>query len=143
MRLCSFFFLTCMLVSLVGPLFAEDPKPNLETAYREWEKGFTSKDKEEQLKTLRKMLPTKEDIEYLFPKHSDKIWAKQEKFNKEAEEHLEDVVKEISRGGEIKKMEAVDVRKDKGLATGEYKRVFEMIPACFASVESGKPLRLG
>jgi hypothetical protein len=87
---------------------------------------MSSNKKEDREKTLRSMLPNQKDMEYLFPKHADKIKPLLAKGTAELLEHVDDIAKEITRGGEIKSVDARDIRaKD---PNGPCKRLFEVIP---------------
>jgi len=41
---------------------------------------------------------------------------------------VDKIADEVTKGGEIKAVEAIDVRKDKDRSTGQYKRLLEIIP---------------
>src|SRR5439155_7807574 len=100
-----------------GPSLCQEPKADLETAFREWDKGLSSANNEEQVKAMRAMLPNKDDIAYLFPKHVDKLWSNFEKGNRFLEKNVEKIAMEFTRGSEIKKVKTIDVRKDKNRAS--------------------------
>jgi hypothetical protein len=106
----------------------QEPQPSLEEAYRIWHKGFASGVKEEREKTLRSMLPDQKDVEYLLPKHAAKLWPKFEEAFKEMMMHVDEIAAEVTRHGEIQKIEVTDVRKDKMLANGSYKDILAIIP---------------
>ena len=112
----------------VGATGDAKPKPTLEEAYRQWHRGFTSKKKEDREKTLRSMLASQKDVECLFPKHAEKLWPLWAKGNEFLLENVDKIADEVTKGGEIKAVEAIDVRKDKDRSTGQYKRLLEIIP---------------
>jgi hypothetical protein len=99
----------------------------LEDAYRALVKGLSSAKREEREKALRATFPEKKDIDYLFPNQKEKLWPLFEKGNELTLEHLDDVAKELTRGGAILKFEAIDARTDKDLAK-RYASVFQIIP---------------
>jgi hypothetical protein len=105
----------------------EKPKMTVEDAFRVWHKGLTSKKMEDQEKALRAILPAKKDIEHLFPKQAAKLWPKLQKWNTHLLENVDKVAAEFREKVAIKKIRAVDVRKDKK-SEKQYKRVFAMIP---------------
>jgi hypothetical protein len=105
-----------------------DPKPSLDEAFREWHKGLTSAKEEDRVKALNSMLPTKKDIEALFPKQAEKAWPLIEMMNKHWLEHIDDVAKDMARQGEIKKITAIDMRKDKGGIADSYRRLLVTVP---------------
>lgn len=73
--------LVAVLLGVAGLAVAEpQPKPSLEEAYRGWYKEFSSTKKEDWEKTLRSMMPEKKDVEYLFPKHAEKLWLAGKRF---------------------------------------------------------------
>jgi hypothetical protein len=102
-------------------------QPTLEEAYRKWHSGLAAKEKADREKSLRSMLANQEDVKYLFPKHADKLWPLWAKGNEFLVENVDQIAKEVSRGGEIVKVEAIDMRKEKKPPQG-YKRLFEIIP---------------
>ncbi len=102
-------------------------KPTLEQAYRQWHKGLSSEEKAEREKALRSILPNQKDVEYLFPKHADKLWPLWAKGNEFLVENVDKIAAEVTKGGEIKRIEAIDVRKDKN-GLERYKRILEIIP---------------
>jgi hypothetical protein len=106
----------------------QKPASTMEDAVRAWDKGFSSDKKETRLETLRAMWPTQHEIEYLFPKHAGKLWPIFQEGLKFVEENVDELTQEITRGGAIKKVKAIDVRTDKELSTGSYKRILEIIP---------------
>jgi uncharacterized protein (TIGR03067 family) len=105
-----------------------EPTPSLDQAIREWHKGLASPKKEERVKALKLMLPTEKDIEGLFPKQGEKLWPFFEKVNKALLDHVDDVSRELTEGGAIKKIKAIDVRKDKRKSSDSYKRILALIP---------------
>lgn len=106
----------------------QDAKPTLEEAFRKWDMGFSSDKKDERIHVLRSMLPTKKELEHLFPKNADKLWPKFEEGRKFAEENIDLVAKEIIKGGAVTKIKPIDVRADKGKATGAFKELLAIIP---------------
>jgi hypothetical protein len=107
---------------------ARELKPSLEEAFRAWDKGRSSANREARVKALRSLLPTKEDIAYLFPKHAEKLWPRFEQGIQFLVENVDRFAREVTRGGAIEKVKAIDVRKDKDRASGSYKRLLPMIP---------------
>lgn len=106
----------------------DEPKPSLEEVFRALHKGLTSGKKEEQEKALKAILPTKEDIEALFPKQSKKYWPLFEEANKRCLDNTDKIAKEIGKAKTIEKVTAIDVRKDKRLASGRYKGLLGILP---------------
>lgn len=102
-------------------------KLSLDEAYRNWHQGFSSKDKADREKALQSMLPTKKDVEYLFPKHAEKLWPKWVMGNQFLMDNVDKIAAEVTAGGALIKVDAIDVRAEKDRAQG-YKRLFEMIP---------------
>jgi hypothetical protein len=100
--------------------------PTLEEAIRQWHKGMTSKKKEDREKSLRSMLPNQKDIDYLFPKHGEKLKPILAKGTAELLEHVEEIAKEMTKSGEIKSVETRDIREKD--PNGRCKRLFEIIP---------------
>ena len=105
-----------------------DPKakPTLEQAIRQFHDGLASKKKEDREKTLRSVLPNKKDVETLFPKHAAKLWPLWEKGNDFLLENVDNIAREVTRGGGIKEVKAIDMRKEKN--PQGYKELFEIIP---------------
>ncbi|HTT84842.1 MAG TPA: hypothetical protein VMF67_15305, partial [Rhizomicrobium sp.] len=101
--------------------------PTLEDAYRAFHAGMASAKKEEQIKALKAILPTRKDIEVLFSKHADIVWKDEQAQQKLLREHYADVAREVTRKGAIKRIVKHDVRAEKDPSTG-YKRVLAMIP---------------
>jgi hypothetical protein len=128
MRLLLLLGMTCVFAAFTRQSLGQEPKPSLENAFRKWDKGFSSASNEDRVKTLREMLPSKDDIAYLFPKHAEKLWANFEKGKKFLENNVDKIAKEFTRRGEIKQVKVIDVRKDKDRASGEYKRLLAIIP---------------
>jgi hypothetical protein len=95
---------------------------------RKWHMAFTSEKKEERLKTLRSMIPTKEEVTYLFPQQVDKLWPQFEDYHKHMEKNVDLIAKEMTRGGAITKIKPIDVRVDKSRASGSYKELLAIIP---------------
>src|SRR5262245_59491608 len=89
------------------------PEMSLDAAFRAWHKGFSSSKKEERQNALRSMLPKKDDIAHLFPQHAEKLWPKFEQGNQFLLDNVDRLAKEIVGGGAIKKVEPIDIRKDK------------------------------
>jgi len=122
-----------LALSLICPIprsqgAADTPKPTLAEAFRKFDKGLTSENKEERVNALRSMLPGKKDIAYLFPKHVDKLWPKFEENNRFLVENVDRFAKQITRGGAITKIDAIDVRADKDRASGSHKELLAIIP---------------
>lgn len=105
-----------------------DAKPTLGDAFRKWDKGFASEKKEERLKTLRSMFPTRKELGHLFPDHVDKLWPKFEEGHKFLEENVESIATEITNGGAITKITPIDARADKDLASGAFKELLAILP---------------
>ena len=105
-----------------------DAKPTLEQAYRKWYVGYASKKKEDREKTLRSMLPSEKDIEYLFPKHAKKLiplFAKGDEF---LLQNVDRIAEEVThKGAELESVATIDVRTDKNRAQ-RYKQILEIIP---------------
>jgi uncharacterized protein (TIGR03067 family) len=106
----------------------DEPKPSLEEVYRALHKGLTSEKKEEREKALKAVLPTKKDVETLFPKHAEKYWPLFEEENKYVLDHTDEIAKAIGKAKTIETVTARDVRQDKELTSGKYKRLLEMLP---------------
>ena len=106
---------------------APKAKPTLEATYRMWYAGFSSKKMEEREKTLRSMMPTQKDLQYLFPKHAKQLWPKFEKGIEFLAKNADKIADEVTKGGELKAIEAIDIRKIKDRTPG-YKRLLEIIP---------------
>ena len=106
---------------------ADEPKPSFEQAYRAYFEGISSEDKEAREKALRAVQPTKEDIETLFPDHAKTLWPNFEQMNAFLLKNSDKFGEQMRRKGALKKVEGIDVRKDK--TSGSYKRaVLAMIP---------------
>jgi hypothetical protein len=97
-----------------SPAFGGENKPmSLEETFRGWHKGFSSGKKEDWEKTFHSMYPTKKDLEYLFPRHAEKMWPVLEQdFQEKLKGLLKNGDKEITANGAIKKIQPIDVRKD-------------------------------
>jgi hypothetical protein len=89
-------------------------------------KDMSGDNDEVKLKALRALLPTRKDLEVLFPNHAEKLWAKMEPALKEMEKHLPELTKELSGGGEIKKVDTIDMRLETGRRG--FNKLFEIIP---------------
>jgi len=115
----------CLL--LLVPAFGQETSESLEAAYRRWARGLDSANKDEQIRTLRSMLPNKADIQYLLPKDADKVWALYEKINRDVETKLEQFAKEFAREKEITGIRVHDIRNDKFLRKS-YEELFAILP---------------
>lgn len=102
--------------------------PTLEDAYRAFYAGMASGKKDEQIKAFKAFLPTRKDVEVLFPKHADIVWINWEAAQNRMIEYIADVAREATRDGKIEKINKHDLRADKTPTTG-YKRVLAMIPS--------------
>jgi hypothetical protein len=105
-----------------------DASKELEVAVRDWQNGITSGNKMVQEKAMRAMLPRMDDIKYLFPKHSPKLWPKVEASNQYYLEHLDEAAKEMGRGGPITAIQTINVREDSIRSKGSYQRILSIIP---------------
>lgn len=105
-----------------------DAGSSLEAAFRKWHAGLSSEKKEDRLTALRSILPTEQDVAYLFPKEVDKLWPILDAYNKRMEQNVDLVAKEITRGGAIKEVRPLDVRTDKRKSSGSYKEVLAVLP---------------
>ncbi|MGH7172166.1 MAG: hypothetical protein ACRELG_17970 [Gemmataceae bacterium] len=101
--------------------------PTLEEAYRTFHAGMASAKKEEQIKALKTFLPTRKDIDVLFPKHAAIVWKDEQAAQKLMIEHHADVAQEVTRNGPIKRIVKHDLRALKNPSKG-YQRVLAMIP---------------
>ncbi|MFO0864130.1 MAG: hypothetical protein U0744_05655 [Gemmataceae bacterium] len=119
--------LTATPATLLGQGTKKDPASSLEETYREWHKGFSSDEKENRIKALRSMFPTKEDVAYLFPKHVEKLWPKFEQERKRLEDNVDRNAKQVTKGGAITKIRTLDARSEK-LTFESYRRLLEIIP---------------
>ena len=102
------------------------PKLTLEEAYRDWHKGFGSKNKEDREKTLRSMLPNQKDIESLFPKHADQLKPIIAGGTELLVENVDKIAAEVTKSGKIEKVNAKDIREKD--PNGRCQRLFELIP---------------
>lgn len=102
------------------------PRPAPEDAYRAFHDGVTSGKKEEQEKALKAILPTRKDVEYLFPRDADKLWPVVEAGNEFLLKNLDKVAEEEARPGAIKSIKCGDLRQGPG--ADSYKKVLTMIP---------------
>jgi hypothetical protein len=105
----------------------EKPRPTPEEAYRAFDKGMRSDKKEDRLKALEAIQPTKKDLEVLFPKEADKISKLYAEHLKAMREHCDDIAKEATMLGAIRKFRLTDLRQDEK-AGERYKAVFSMMP---------------
>lgn len=108
-----------------------DRKVEVEKAVRTLYTGIASTKKEEQIESLKRILPAKKDIETLFPKHAEKLWPLFEDDNKRRLEHVAEIAGEMSRKGLVKKIRLIDARKDldpKLERNTSYRYLFQIIP---------------
>lgn len=110
------------------PLSVSAQEPTLADSYRKWHAGLSSANKEDQEKALRQMSPNKDDVVYMFPKASDKLWPLLEKNNELMLRNLDKIAKEFASKGKITKIEEINIRKDKLRSEGSYKRLLTVIP---------------
>ena len=121
------------LATLIQPALAGAKKPTpmmtLEETFRAWHRGFSSDKKEDWEKTFRSMVPTKKDLQHLFPMHADKMWPYAEKdFEEKLKALLKSGPKEIIGMGAIKKIELIDVRKEEE-PRKKFAKALQIIPA--------------
>ena len=121
-------FLIALCGSLAVPADEAKKTPTLEDAYRAFHTGMASEKKDEQIKVLKAFLPTRKDVEVLFPKHADIVWKDEEAAQNLLIEHIADVAREATRDGKIEKINKHDLRADKKPTTRN-KRVLAMIPS--------------
>lgn len=101
---------------------------SLEDAYRAWHRGLASKNREERQKTLRSMMPTKKDVEYLLPKYAKKLWPRLEPEIEFLVKNADPAAQEWTRGSALKSFEASNVRKDEN-ASDLHKQLLALIPS--------------
>ena len=101
--------------------------PSLDAAYRDFHKGLSATTKEEKLKPIDAFLPTRKDIETLFPKDVEKIWALIEPNNRRIRDNVDQFAAEFTRGGAVKEIRVTDVRKTPDLANGRFKDLLALI----------------
>jgi len=112
---------------LLGGCPQDDAKvqESLDATVRALYKGMEDGTGEQQLRAMREVLPTKKDVDVLFPNHSEKAWPLMKKYLEEMEKHLDQVAKELKAGGAVTKVEMIDVRKKKA---EEFEKVLAWIP---------------
>jgi len=76
-------------------------------------------------KALADLLPSRQDMETLFPKHVDLFWERLQAHNKNMVEHADEIAREMTKE-KWTKIEAIDVRKRD--EAGVYKNVLAIIP---------------
>jgi hypothetical protein len=106
---------------------AKKPTKSLEEAYAEFHKGMQSQNKEDRVKALGQFLPTKEDIEQLFPKHHGELWKALSQSRKALLDKCDDIAKQETRHGTIERIKTEDIRTGKQ-AKDSYKEVLALIP---------------
>jgi hypothetical protein len=102
------------------------PKSSLEECIRALHKGMESETEEDQLKALRAVLPTRKDIEILFPKDVEKLWPPLDQGLRDMEKNVSKVAKELRKGGRVTEVKTINIRT--GREAESYKDVLEMIP---------------
>jgi hypothetical protein len=128
-----FFALPLVIVILASDFpsaFPNDPAkrmPSLEDTYRAWHAGLASKKREERQKTLRSMMPTQKDVEYLLPKYAKKLWPRLEPEIEFLVKNADAAAREWTRGSELKSFEVINVREDEN-ASNLRKRLLAIIP---------------
>ena len=112
LRFWSVLFAACLSVHAVvadePKKPSPEPKPSLDEAFRVWHKGLTSDKEEDRVKALKSMLPTKKEVEALFPKKAEQAWSLVEMMNKYLLDHIDDLAKDMASGGAIKKITPID-----------------------------------
>src|SRR5260370_34439581 len=102
LSLCSLVFLVFCQEShaTAGKQSGEKPKqPTLEKAILAFNQKMLSKEKKQQEEALRFLLPTKKDLETLFPKHAEKLWPDLDKYNQYLLSNVEKFAAEQARFG--------------------------------------------
>jgi hypothetical protein len=102
--------------------------PTLEQAIFDLHKAMHSKDKARQEAGLRGILPSKKDIEVLFPRHAEKLWPGVEKGIQHYVANLDKIVADFERRGKVEKVIAYDIRADEAKEAGYYRRLLKIIP---------------
>jgi hypothetical protein len=117
-----------MTMALVLLASAQEPakaRPSLEETIRVLYRKMRSEDVEEQRKAIKAILPGRKDIETLFPKQGDAVWAMLEIRFKAIDEKISEVAKGFRKGGEITEIKLADFRTAEG---DRNRAVLEMIP---------------
>ena len=109
-----------------GPAKQEGSEAGLRTVLTAYYARMASDKPEDPVNALKSILPGKEDIEALFPKHAEKLWPMMEQYVKMMMEHVSDVAKEVKSHGTVKYVQAISVRQED--ASGRYREVLAMLP---------------
>lgn len=108
-----------------------EPREAVEQAVREQYTAIASPKEADRVAAVKAMLPTKKDVDTLFPKHAERLWPLFERYNERRLMHVAEIAKELTRHGAVKRIELHDRRKDP--KRGEsFDALFEMIPATVA-----------
>ncbi|WP_395747587.1 hypothetical protein [Prosthecobacter sp.] len=91
----------------------------------EWHKQMADTSVEAKKAALEGLLPTKADIQLLFPNGADKLWEKLSMRYEQMKMNIDKVAEELARDEWID-IKVIDVRKDD--PTGRYEKVLQVIP---------------
>jgi hypothetical protein len=102
------------MMTLVAALALAQAAPgsreSLEAAIRAFHDGMAKES--ERLKTLKAMLPTREDADLLLPGAGEKLWPRLEATFADMEKNLDKVAQEVIGKGPLKSVELKDVRAE-------------------------------
>jgi len=102
-------------------------RSQLEESLRQWDRGFSSKESADRLRTLREMSPSKSDIETLFPNLAPQLVPLFAQIEKNLAERIDSFAAQVIEGGEIKSIQVKDARRDL-LKAEKFEELFRMIP---------------
>jgi hypothetical protein len=105
----------------------DEPKPTIEDTYRAWYRGFSSRNKLEQEKTLKSMIVEQRDIDYLFPRYSSKLWPIFEQHRKQMLENVDKFAQGFTGAGPVTGIKVTNLRESEKRRE-EYAELFKMIP---------------
>jgi|GEM_PF-3709743 len=103
-----------------------DYRTSLEEALRAFHSGLRNESVELKKDALKSILPSKTDLEFLFPKDAESLWPRMESYYQKMLVHVDEVAAQIV-AKPILDIKVIDVRKEDEKKK-VYKEVFAMIP---------------
>ncbi len=106
----------------------EEQVPPLDQTYLAWREKLASPRRAEQQAALHSMLPTKADIEYLFPAHAGRLWPIFDEGTKYLLANAEKMGREFAGDDTITKVTPIDIRQEEAKKPGQFKKLLEILP---------------